>query len=100
MRCELLAGADLIVSDCYSATALHHAALRGDAEIVRSVLEHMAIQADADLNAVDHDGETALMVALDQILDSRRYTIDVINRKVVQTGAEFVMVCIALIEAG
>ena len=72
------------MGDYYSATALHHAAQRGDAKIVRSVLKHMAMQAGADLNAVDQDGETALMVA---ILDSKTY-------------AEFAVVCIALIEAG
>ena len=88
MRCELLAGADLTVSDCYSATALHQAAQRGDAKIVRRVLEHMAIQADADLNAVDHDGETALMVAIQHILDFGF------------TFAEILLVCITLIEAG
>ena len=75
------------MGDYYSATALHHAAQRGDAKIVRSVLEHMATQADADLNAVDRTCETALMVAIGQTLDSKTY-------------AEFVMVCITLIEAG
>ena len=54
---------------------------------MRSVLEHMAIQADADLNAVDQDGETALMVVIGEKLDSRTYAV---SR----------LVCITLIEAG
>ena len=77
LRCELLAGADLTVANSDSCTALHYAVLRGDVTVVASVLEYMATQADADLNAVDKHGQTALTLAVD-------------------TSS----ICVALIEAG
>ena len=86
----LLAGADLSMVDIDSCTPLHHAVLRGDVTIVQSVLEHMAMQADADLNAVDKYGQTALTAALAHIMKSILFKKHRIPSSV----------CIALIEAG
>ena len=89
-RCLLLTGADLAMADINSCTALHYAVMRGDMTIVQSVLEHMAMQADADLNAVDDYGQTALTATLDHIIDP------IINKKHQLPASA----CVALIEAG
>ena len=87
----LLAGADLSMTNCnYSATALHYAVMRGDVSVVASMLEHMGMQADADLNATNKNGHTALLCTLYQMVRAH-------SDKTHQIPAS---VCIALIEAG
>ena len=89
LRCVLLAGADLSLVDCNSCTVLHHVVLRGDIIVLASVLKHMATQADADLNATDELGQTALVLAVGHVTgsDNKKYEVPS-------------SVCVALIEAG
>ena len=61
----VLASADLTIANKSGDKALHLAARIGDATKMQSVLEHMTIQPDADLNKAD---QTALLVILDQII--------------------------------
>lgn len=61
----VLASADLTIANKSGDTALHLAARIGDSTIMQSVLEHMTIQPDADLNKAD---QTALLVILDQMV--------------------------------
>ena len=90
LRCVLLAGADLSLVDCNSCTVLHHVVLRGDIIVLASVLKHMATQADADLNATDELGQTALVLAVGHVTGSD-------NNKKYEVPSS---VCVALIEAG
>ena len=61
----VLASADLTTANKNGDTALHLAAGIGDSTKMQSVLEHMTIQPDADLNKAD---QTALLVILDQMV--------------------------------
>ena len=61
----VLASADLTIANKSGEKALHLAARIGDATKMQSVLEHMTIQPDADLNKAD---QTALLVILDQMV--------------------------------
>lgn len=61
----VLASADLTIANKSGDKALHLAARIGDATKMQSVLEHMTIQPDADLNKAD---QTALLVILDQMV--------------------------------
>ena len=61
----VLASADLTIANKSGDKALHLVARIGDATKMQSVLEHMTIQPDADLNKAD---QTALLVILDQMV--------------------------------
>ena len=78
------------MANCHSCTALNYAVLRGDVTIVQSVLEHMAMQADADLNNIDQYGQTALAVALG-------FVTELDNNKKHRVPSS---ICVALIDAG
>ena len=83
----LLTGADLTIADIDGETALHMAARIGDTTIIQSLLNRMAIQPNADLNAVNKNDQTALLVILDEMVSNKEYRLPA-------------SVCIALIEAG
>jgi ankyrin repeat protein/Tfp pilus assembly protein PilF len=53
-------GADLEAKDEYGETALMHAAERGDAAVVRSLLDR-----GADVNAIDKKGDNSLLTSID-----------------------------------
>ena len=89
LRCELLAGADLSAVNCNSCTALHHAVLRGDVTVVASVLEYMAMQADADLNAVDKYGQNALTLAVCYVTESQYRVPSSVSILLIDAGQTF-----------
>ena len=64
--------------------------MRGDVTVVASVLEYVAMQADADLNATNKYGQTALLCILDEMFRAHR---DKRHRLPAS-------LCVALIEAG
>ena len=89
LRCELLAGADLSMANCHSCTALHYAVMRGDVTVVAYVLDYMAMQADADLNAVDKHGQTALTLAVCYVTESQYRVPSSVSILLIEAGQTF-----------